>query len=383
MNDRDSLLTAILAAPDEDTPRLMFADWLQENDETERAEFIRLQCRFEQIAPRSAEGKRLAKREKELQVALFGHLDALAFQSITLRRGFVGSITSGFLHFRDVADQLRLEDAPTFELILEYDERDSALLESSYDDYLTAVGELGERPALRRSVSLDLPCLGPELSHAILQSPQFMNLRRLNFPGNEAGPCIESVASPTFANLRWANFYNSDSAADCPSIVPLAECPHLANLEHLDFGACEQWDDGAIAVAKATQWNRLRYLSLSVSSFSVNAVATLFATHNLPVLTELDLAHTFNGPIQWNVVGNGDPFMPAIVDSPLFVRLSKLSLRGNGITDDGAKVLAASQRPVNLTRLDLADNPIGPVGRRSLHKRFGKDVCVFERPDDD
>jgi uncharacterized protein (TIGR02996 family) len=31
MTDRDALLAATLANPDEDTPRLVFADWLQEN----------------------------------------------------------------------------------------------------------------------------------------------------------------------------------------------------------------------------------------------------------------------------------------------------------------------------------------------------------------
>lgn len=44
--DRDgvALLKAIKAHPDEDTPRLMYADWLQERGQDDRAEFIRLQC---------------------------------------------------------------------------------------------------------------------------------------------------------------------------------------------------------------------------------------------------------------------------------------------------------------------------------------------------
>ncbi|QJX00385.1 TIGR02996 domain-containing protein [Frigoriglobus tundricola] len=46
MNDRPALMAAIIAHPDEDTPRLALADWLQEHgDEHDRAraEFIRLQ----------------------------------------------------------------------------------------------------------------------------------------------------------------------------------------------------------------------------------------------------------------------------------------------------------------------------------------------------
>ncbi len=46
MNERDALLRAICESPDEDTPRLVFADWLDERGQPERAEFIRLQVRF-------------------------------------------------------------------------------------------------------------------------------------------------------------------------------------------------------------------------------------------------------------------------------------------------------------------------------------------------
>ena len=44
MTDADALLAAILADPDDDTPRLAYADWLGESGDADRAEFIRLQC---------------------------------------------------------------------------------------------------------------------------------------------------------------------------------------------------------------------------------------------------------------------------------------------------------------------------------------------------
>jgi uncharacterized protein (TIGR02996 family) len=43
VNDGELLLKAILANPAEDTPRLVYADWLEENGQGERAEFIRWQ----------------------------------------------------------------------------------------------------------------------------------------------------------------------------------------------------------------------------------------------------------------------------------------------------------------------------------------------------
>lgn len=44
MNDGVSLLRAIRDNPGEDTPRLMYADYLDEQGQPERAEWIRLQC---------------------------------------------------------------------------------------------------------------------------------------------------------------------------------------------------------------------------------------------------------------------------------------------------------------------------------------------------
>jgi uncharacterized protein (TIGR02996 family) len=41
MGDGELLLRAILDQPKEDTPRLVYADWLEENGQPERAEFIR------------------------------------------------------------------------------------------------------------------------------------------------------------------------------------------------------------------------------------------------------------------------------------------------------------------------------------------------------
>jgi uncharacterized protein (TIGR02996 family) len=43
MTDGDALYRAILAHPDDDTARLVYADWLDENGEADRAEFIRVQ----------------------------------------------------------------------------------------------------------------------------------------------------------------------------------------------------------------------------------------------------------------------------------------------------------------------------------------------------
>lgn len=58
MTEREALLKAVCDNPDDDTPRLVFADWLQENGEEERAEFIRAQV---ELAAGRADGERLAE----------------------------------------------------------------------------------------------------------------------------------------------------------------------------------------------------------------------------------------------------------------------------------------------------------------------------------
>lgn len=48
MNE-SAFMAAIIANPADDAPRLIFADWLEENGQAERAEFIRIQCELANI----------------------------------------------------------------------------------------------------------------------------------------------------------------------------------------------------------------------------------------------------------------------------------------------------------------------------------------------
>ena len=87
MTDTDALLRAVLAAPDDDAPRLVYADWLDENAEAlpavearaewARAEFIRLQCK---VARLIVPDHRIVTTEGpviRLAIALEAHLPAV------------------------------------------------------------------------------------------------------------------------------------------------------------------------------------------------------------------------------------------------------------------------------------------------------------------
>jgi uncharacterized protein (TIGR02996 family) len=67
MNEnRQTLLAAVLDHPDDDAPRLRYADWLVENGDPSRAEFIRVQCECAEgaLGPERAQ----ALREKQVKL---------------------------------------------------------------------------------------------------------------------------------------------------------------------------------------------------------------------------------------------------------------------------------------------------------------------------
>jgi uncharacterized protein (TIGR02996 family) len=82
MTDGESLYRAVLIAPHDDAPRLVYADWLEERGELERAELIRHMVHF----PRDRAGYRPPKP---------GSLywpDAPAWIEYGVRRGFVAEL---------------------------------------------------------------------------------------------------------------------------------------------------------------------------------------------------------------------------------------------------------------------------------------------------
>src|SRR4051794_16094466 len=64
----ESFLHAIRAAPDEDAPRLVLADWFEDNGDPQRAEFIRTQVRLAGDLPQP-ERRELEEREAAPLVA--------------------------------------------------------------------------------------------------------------------------------------------------------------------------------------------------------------------------------------------------------------------------------------------------------------------------
>ena len=91
--DAEALLRAVCAAPGDDAPRLVFADYLDEHGEPERAEFVRIQCELTRIesadhgdcggtdsrwpCPLCQSGDALRRRERELWAIVRPQLEAV------------------------------------------------------------------------------------------------------------------------------------------------------------------------------------------------------------------------------------------------------------------------------------------------------------------
>jgi uncharacterized protein (TIGR02996 family) len=131
MGDGELLLRAILGQPKEETPRLVYADWLEENGRPERAEFIRVQVELARLEA-AWEGRRkkkhkkrdtLRRREWELLNGVSGDRLTWAewsqplwnsgiligrpwFERMTYSRGFVSHVSCSWPDWRTHADAI-------------------------------------------------------------------------------------------------------------------------------------------------------------------------------------------------------------------------------------------------------------------------------------
>ena len=102
MSDHDALLAAILASPDDDLPRLVFADWLEESGQpanAARAQFIRLQVEAAHHPDGSVEALRLVRAAAAHRGSFADEADAVFATSqgrtwvvAIRRRGFVDEV---------------------------------------------------------------------------------------------------------------------------------------------------------------------------------------------------------------------------------------------------------------------------------------------------
>src|SRR5947209_6715171 len=107
--EQDALPQLIRDAPDDDSPRLLYADWLADRGAGKRAELIRLQIALAALPTNDPRRTELAVRERELLDA-HGALWAKPFAGLVdgwaFHRGFVEEVVLSAADFLANSAQL-------------------------------------------------------------------------------------------------------------------------------------------------------------------------------------------------------------------------------------------------------------------------------------
>ena len=209
MMHADAFLQAILHAPDDDAPRLLFADWLDEYGDADRAEFIRIQVALAGRSPGLAPG--LWSRQKDLLVRHDERWSAPvrgAASSWSYERGFIEEVGAEVGAFLDGSEDL-FRQSPVRRARLHWEHR--PLIIASH------IPRLADCNGLRRLSRLDLSgnflgsdgleallvaaplirltslslreCqIGDRGARALAQSPLLARLTTLDLSGNDIGP---------------------------------------------------------------------------------------------------------------------------------------------------------------------------------------------------
>lgn len=269
MSDERALLASIWEHPHEDTPRLVYADWLDEHDQHPRAEFIRVQCEL----ARSDERPELAKREAALWKA---HAKAWkadlpkALQNAPFRRGFVSPRRRGV--------------------------RINAFLKLTAPDFAPA--PLWDYAVQSAPVSLDKLLACPHLLRvgALLLSDwiggERMKRRISSKKGDSRTPAQRFADAPNVRNLEDLDLHWSSDLQD-DGLAALCASEHLTNLKRLAVVNCDVGNPGVKALAGSPLGARLELLDLRGNTRAgIDSVRALFARGALPRLRELHLQAT-------------------------------------------------------------------------------------------
>jgi uncharacterized protein (TIGR02996 family) len=96
MTQDEAFLQTIIECPDDDAPRLIYADWLEENGDPDRAEFIREQIRLARGGEENPLWRGGSQRAEELLLPnrdkWVKRLPEWARRNGAFRQGFVSSV---------------------------------------------------------------------------------------------------------------------------------------------------------------------------------------------------------------------------------------------------------------------------------------------------
>ncbi len=417
VDDRQALQRAVAAAPDDDLPRLVFADWLEEHGEPEHAAFVRAQVELAGTPPWEPFAVRCRHRDPDLVTggpwwSALPRVDGYGLEwhpEFAFRRGFAwGLIVRDMATFFAQAPRLFAE-APIGQLHLR-----TATLDDwkrfAAQPWLPRVRSLHfygtKTPIDAVRVLCDAPPAAgvaeivfgassrpgmPELVRGLMQSPLGRRLRSLELRAGpnsadevdellyvvgSADPGVRLdrlvLATMPAGDRGLENLYFSpvlDRLTDLELVnIPAAWLPttwdRLPTLTRLRAVGCGLLGSDVARLVRSPAAAGLRALDLSD-----NPMACWADIHpdGLPALRSLKLRR----------VGLTDgPLADWLTRTQFWPYLVELDLRDNHLTAAGANHLLAAPTPPDLTALLLAGNPLGDEATGKLREHFGERLIL-------
>lgn len=358
--------------PEDDAPRLIFADWLEESGDTGRAEFIRVQLALAKLPPHDRRRQELATIERRL-LSRYSEEWAKPYAGLAtgpvFRRGFVDEVKVTARQFLAQAPAL-FRAGPLRHLhLLDVGSHLRAVLHSPHLAKLTGLTVYGQH-------------LGPDLARALGDSPHLEGLRKLIVARNEIGDegVEHLVLNPGLTSLEELDLSENDIGQVGARL--LARCPRLGKLTHLQLAGNGIGPLGAETIAasepilnltdfglKGTRLGGPRSEMIGTSKllgvarldFTENALTAaslrpILETTHPSMIRELDLGHN----------DLSDTGAELLATAPTLSDLRVLRLTGNGIGDHGLRALAATQTLRRLMQLDVGNNPVGDDGVQAI-----------------
>ena len=358
MSDEKALLAAIWDQPHEDTPRLVYADWLQETGEpanVARAEFIRIQCAMTPIDRWDARFAELQIRE----VSLWNTFRE-AWRSPLPERWRDSPFRRGF-------PVLDLSPLPIDELLtLTADDLQVAPL-SRY--HYAIPGEQLDAvlawPGLRfQDLFSPRPPLADGWVGKVAMCPALRNVSelcaRIPLTPAEVKMLLDAWSDRHLPNLALAGAIGDEGVAI------LATHPTAGKVRNLDLRGSAVSAAGLRSLGESPCLTALRGLNLRNNAFGDAGLSELVRGPLLASLRELHLA----------LARLGDAGVSALANCPRATNLRFLELGMNGIGADGCRALARSPFLGQLADLRLNSNPgtADPAVKQELRERFGNRV---------
>jgi uncharacterized protein (TIGR02996 family) len=310
LNTREALLQAIIADPDDDAPRLVYADHLDETGdpaEAARAELIRFQI----ATARLPDGHPDKSGRMEQAVRMTDEFKSTWFSWVR-DEGCLPYPQRGFLdHWSCGSKEDQLAD-----------------LQDAFD----------QEPITNATFFLNGSDL-PELA----TWPQLARLRQLNlWPDEPTGDDILAfLSSPHLTGLREFE-YMGRRGTRTPFVNAarlLATSPQYAGLRSLCIISAGVGDLGATALARSTVLTGLTGLALSHCDVGPSGCGELLSSPVVAGLTNLGLG----GNVR--TATDGETLAAFLADSPHLARLEVLVLDETAITDRAAAHLARADWP--------------------------------------